>query len=251
MVETEDRGAIRIVKMNRPEALNAFDGPQFDALAEAMIAADEDGSVKVVVLTGEGRAFSAGLDLTAFGREQSAPKYGFPGLFSAIINLRKPLLLAVNGLAIGFGTTILGLADLAFVAESARFRAPFTSLGLCAEAASTRLFPQLVGRQQATWILMSSEWFDARTCKEIGLAVDVFPDAELMPRVLERAETLAALPGDSLMVTKALIMDSRRDELEKVRATEDAELGRLSQLPAHKEAINAFREKRAPDFSNL
>ena len=251
MIDTQDHGAIRVIKLDRPDALNAFNNAQFDALADVMIATDQDPGVKVAVITGEGRAFSAGLDLAAFGTEQEEPRHGFPGLFKSILEFRKPLLLAVNGLGVGFGATIFGLADLVFMAESARIRCPFTSLGLCPEAGSTDLFPRLVGRQNANWILMSSEWLDAQTCKEMGLVVDVFPDPELLPRVMERAETLAALPGESLIATKGLIMDRQRPQLQAIMDAENAELLRLTASPAHKEAISAFREKRPPDFSNL
>ena len=138
---TEDHGAIRILRFNRPGALNAFNGALFDAVAEDVIAASANDEVKVLVITGEGRAFSAGLDLTDQPDPNNPPVHGFDGMFEALIEFPKPLLLAINGVGVGFGCTITGLADLVLMAQSARLRCPFTALGLTAEAASTVTFP--------------------------------------------------------------------------------------------------------------
>ena len=249
MVTTADQGGVRTLGLNRPDALNAFNNPQYDALSEALLAAQADASVKAVVLTGNGRAFSAGADLA--GGSNEAPKFGFPGLIRTIVDFEKPFLLAINGLGVGIGATICGLADFVFMAESARLRCPFSALGLVAEAGSTMTFPALMGRQRAMWMLMAAEWMSAHECKEWGLVLDVLPDDGFMAAVQAKAATFAALPNESLASAKRLIIGPHKERLLEVVATENEALQALSGGPANREAIAAFREKRTPDFSHL
>jgi enoyl-CoA hydratase/carnithine racemase len=149
MISVSDNGAVRSLLLDRPEALNAFNSRMFDELTDALLLAADDDSVKVVVITGAGRAFSAGLDLSSVNAEAPAPKHGFPGLYEALLEFPKPILLAINGLGIGVGCTICGLVDMVFMAKSARLRCPFSALGLTAEAGSTITFPALLGHQAA------------------------------------------------------------------------------------------------------
>ncbi len=249
MVTLSDTHGVRTLGLNRPDALNAFNNPQYDALADALIDAGNDGRVKAVVLTGNGRAFSAGADLA--GRAAEAPKHGFAGLIRTIVDFEKPFLLAINGLGVGIGATICGLADFAFMAKSARLRCPFSTLGLVAEAGSTMTFPALMGRQRAMWMLMSSEWMTAAQCKEWGLVLDVLPDEGFLESVEARAATFAALPSDSLKSAKRLIIGPYKERLLAVVDAESQALAALSGGPANREAIAAFREKRAADFSHL
>ena len=165
-LQIDDENRVRTLTLNRPEALNAFNEALYDATAEALFAAADDPEVAVVLLTGTGRGFSAGTDLAEMQARITDPdftpgKYGFPGLIDALSAFPKPLICAVNGVGVGIGATILGYADLAFMSSTARLKCPFTSLGVAPEAASSYLLPQLVGRQNAAWLLMSSEWIDA------------------------------------------------------------------------------------------
>lgn len=251
MVLINDEGNVRTITLNRPEALNAFNGKQFDELTEALLNAGSDANVRVAIITGAGRAFSTGLDLSEVGKNIEPPKYGVPGLFDALIDFPKPLVLAINGFGVGFGATIIGLADIAFMADSARLRCPFTSLGVVGEAASTYLFPRTMGRQAANWMLYSSEWFDAEFCRTHGLVLDVFPDEQLMNEVMRRAQTIAANSPVALVRSKQLAMAPFR---EHIRAAIDAENKIFNELhggPENMEAINAFLEKREPDFSKF
>lgn len=141
MLLIDDVDHVRTITLNRPEAMNAFCGALFDALTDALLEVGSDERIRVVVLTGAGRAFSTGLDLSEVGQDVEPPKHGVPGLFEALIEFPKPLILAINGFGIGFGATMIGLADVAYMASSARLRCPFTSLGVVGEAASTILFP--------------------------------------------------------------------------------------------------------------
>ena len=251
MISVTDNGAVRSLLLDRPEALNAFNNTMFDQLADALLLAAEDDSVKVVVITGAGRAFSAGLDLASMGDDAPKPKHGFPGLYEAFLEFPKPLLLAINGLGVGFGCTICGLVDLVFMAQSARLRCPFSALGLTAEAGSTITFPALLGYQAATWALMSSEWLDAETCQRLGLTFATVADDELLTATMQHAEILASQPLASLMTTKELLMAPRRDALREADELEGAAMASLMGGAANREAIAAFKQKRAADFSKL
>lgn len=183
LIKTENRRRVRVLTFCRPEASNAFNDALRSEVNAALAEAAEDDSVGAVVLTGEGKTFSAGIDL----KELAALTGGLPGeasssdkgsgdswkLLQAFQHFPKPLVMAVNGAAVGLGTTMLGFADLAFASPQARFKCPFTSLGVGAEAASTWLLPQLLGWQNAMWLLLSSEWVGAEEAKEMGLVFKV------------------------------------------------------------------------------
>jgi enoyl-CoA hydratase/carnithine racemase len=247
-----DDNGVRVVEMDRPQALNAFNSLLMDELAQAFLDAETDQQVRVLVLTGAGRAFSAGADLTEMGSPaQRESIHGFPGLLDAILDFSKPFIVAVNGVGAGIGATICGLADLVFMSEKARLRCPFSALGLTAEAASTFTFPLLMGRQRANWFLLSAEWMSAAQCVEAGLALELLEAEQLMPRVLDQAEKLARLPLVSLQTTKKLLLDPIREQLRASIAAENAGLAELAGGAANREALRAFREKREPDFSAL
>ena len=250
MLTITDQDHVRTVALNRPEALNAFNKRQFDEVAEAFLGAEADADCRVLVLTGTGRAFSAGADLGPSTDYQ--PVHGLDGMLHSIVDFTKPLVLAVNGLGVGIGATLSGLADFVYLAESARLRCPFSTLGLVAEAGSTRTFPALMGRQRAMWFLMASEWMSAAECKDAGIALDVLPDEGFLEAVQEKAAQLARLPRESLAAAKRLIVDEEaRAGLKAVIAAENAALAKLSGGPANLEAVAAFREKREADFSRL
>lgn len=251
MISITNDGAVRSLLLDRPEALNAFNNAMFDDLTDALLAAAKDETVKVVTLSGAGRAFSAGLDLASIGADEPEPKHGFPGLYEALLEFPKPLLLAINGLGVGVGCTICGLVDLVFMAKSARLRCPFSALGLTAEAGSSITFPALLGHQAATWVLMSSEWLDADTCQRLGLTFATVADAELLSVTQQHAQILAAQPLASLMTTKELLMVPRREALRSAHELEGAAMASLMGGAANQEAIAAFRQKRTPDFSEL
>ena len=248
-LNVRDEGAVRVVEMDRPAALNAFSTEMMDELSDALLAAAADDSARVVVLTGAGRAFTAGADLK--GDPDYVPRHGLAGLLEVIVDFPKPFIVAVNGLGVGIGVTICGLADLVYIAEGARLRAPFSALGLTAEAASTVTFPALIGRQRANWFLLGAEWMDAQEAVAAGLALEAVPDGELLAHAMAKAETLAGLPMASVRATKALIMRPLRAQMKAAYAAENETLAALRGQPANLEAVEAFGEKREPDFSAL
>ena len=243
-----DNKGIRLITLDRPNALNAFSSLLMDELAESFLSAEQDKAVKVVVLTGAGRAYSAGADLA--DTSNRTPIHGLAGMLEAIVDFSKPFLLAVNGLGVGIGATICGLADFTYIAEGARLRTPFSSLGLTAEAASTFTFPNLMGRQKASWMLMAAEWIDAEQAIELGLAMEIHPVDKLLPHVMAQADKLAKLPLASLVKTKSLIMDPVKSQMKESIKNENAGLDELRGSPANLEAIAAFREKREPNFDD-
>lgn len=247
----DDENRVRTLTLNRPEALNAFDEALYDATAEALAAAAADPEVAVVVITGTGRAFSAGQDLTDMQSRITDPdgfvagKHGFPGLIDALAAFCKPLICAVNGLGLGIGTTILGFADLAFMSTGAKLKCPFTSLGVAPEAASSYLLPQLMGRQNAAWLLMSSEWVDAAEALRMGLVWKVCEPDDLLPETRRHAELLASRPISSLMAVKESIMAPTRQAIAEARSREDAYFAELMGAQANADALAEFHRGKS------
>ena len=256
MIDIEDVGRVRLLRLNRPEAKNAFNEAQYDSLTELLIEAESDSTVAVVVITGQGDSFSSGTDVVELGQRMADPtfipgKHGFSGLADALVDFSKPLVCAVNGIGLGIGVTILGLSDLVFMARSARVKCPFTDLALAPEAASSFTFPAMMGRQNASWTLLSSEWLSAEECFSMGLAFRLCDDDELIDITMEHAQVLAAKPISSLIASKKLIMDPIRERIHAARKHEDGAFAELLGKPANLEALQAFAEKRDPDFSSL
>ena len=255
MLRTQDHGRVRVLTLDRPDALNAFNEGLYDEVSEALISAAADPGIAVVVLTGSGRAFSTGTDVAEMAARTADPDgfvagvHGFTGLVDQLTSFPKPLLCAVNGLALGVGATLLAFADLVLMSEEARIRCPFTDLAVAPEAGSSYLFPLLLGRQQASWLLMSSEWFSAQECRDMGLAWRVTSAEDLLPETLEVAQRLASKPLASLVETKRAIAAAHLDLVEAARTRENAAFRRLLGQPANLEAFAALRERRAPDFA--
>lgn len=249
ILKVDDENRVRTLTLNRPDALNAFNEALYDATAEALLAAADDPDVAVVLLTGTGRSFSAGTDLTEMQARITDPQFnpgrhGFPGLVDALARFPKPLICAVNGIGLGIGTTILGYADLAFMSTTARLKCPFTSLGLAPEAASSYLLPQLIGRQNAAWLLMSSEWVDADEALRMGLVWKVCEPDTLLDDARRHAEVLASRPISSLMAVKATMVAPIRDEVAAATARENALFAELMGAQANVAALAEFTGRR-------
>ncbi|EHI10967.1 enoyl-CoA hydratase/isomerase family protein [Mycolicibacterium thermoresistibile] len=248
-VQISDVNKVRTLTLDRPEALNAFNEALYDATTVALRDADADPDVSVVLLTGAGRAFSAGNDLVEMQARITDPdftpgEHGFPGLMKALLDLRKPLICAVNGVAVGIGTTILGYADLVFMADTARLKCPFTSLGVAPEAGSSYLLPQLMGRQNAAWLLMSSEWVDAEEAQRMGIAWRVCPVDELLAEARRHAELLASRPVASLMAVKHTMVEPIRADVEAAIAREYDQFAELLGGAANADALAEFTGRK-------
>jgi len=259
MLRIEDADRVRLLTLDRPEALNAFNDALYHAAGEALRDAAANDGVACVVMTGTGRAFSAGQDLAEMSRlggtEERAPgaaaAHGFPVFLDTFASFPKPLLCAVNGLGVGVGFTMLLHADLVFMARSARLRAPFVSLGVVPEAAGSVTMPLVMGQQAAAYALYTAEWVTAEQAKAWNIAFEVCDDDALLDRTMEVARAIARMPVLALRETKQIVLAGRLDAVRAARRREDDAFARLVGGPANMEALTAFLEKRAPDFSQL
>jgi len=244
-----DANRVRTVTLDRPEALNAFNEALYEATALAIREAAEDAEVAVLLLTGSGRAFSAGNDLKEMQSRISDPSLAdkgshFTSMIDALTDFPKPFICAVNGLGVGIGTTILGYADLVFMSSEARLKCPFTSLGVAPEAASSYLLPQLIGRQNAAWLLMSSEWVSAQEALQMGLVWKVCEPDDLLADARRHAKILAARPISSLIAVKQTIAEPSRPGIRAATERENAHFAELMGAAANADALAAFTDKR-------
>src|SRR6201986_5611556 len=249
MLQIDDTNRVRTLTLNRPEALNAFNEALYDATADALLSAAEDPEVAVVLLTGTGRGFSAGTDLGEMQARITDPdftpgKHGFPGLIDALSKFPKPLICAGNGVGVGIGATILGYADLAFMSSTARLKCPFTSLGVAPEAASSYLLPQLIGRQNAAWLLLSSEWVSAQEALAMGMVWKVCEPEDLLAEARRHAGILASRPIPSLIAGKQSIVEPTRPNIAAATERENAHFAKLLGGQANAAALADFTAKR-------
>jgi enoyl-CoA hydratase/carnithine racemase len=249
ILQSEDANRVRTLTLNRPEALNAFNEALYQETADALTHAADDPDVAVVLLTGAGRAFSAGNDLKEMQARITDPQMAnqgshFTSMIDALTRFPKPLICAVNGVGVGIGTTILGYADLAFMSSTARLKCPFTSLGVAPEAASSYLLPKLIGRQNAAWLLMSSEWVSADEALAMGLVWKVCEPDDLIAESRRHAEVLASRPIPSLIAVKKTIVEPTYPDIAAATARENAHFAELLGGHANAAALADFTAKR-------
>jgi len=249
-VSEETRGHVRLITMHRPDRRNAFNSRQYFDMRDAMTAALEDDAVRAVVITGAGRAFSAGQDMGEMipSGDTDSDAHGFPAFMERLCSFDKPLLAAVNGVGVGLGLTMLLHCDVVHIGASARLRAPFVSLGVVPEAASSFLLPLIAGYQRASEVLLTAEWIDAPRAVALGIAARLYPDVELLPATLAKAEEIAQHPLGALRHTKRLLLATRSEQVRAAREREDVAFAERIGSPENLEAVRAFLEKRAPNF---
>jgi enoyl-CoA hydratase/carnithine racemase len=241
------------IEFNRPEKKNAITSAMYQAMADAIKDAESDTAVRAILILGKPEIFTAGNDLEDFMKNASAEMSERPVVrfMHALSTASKPVVAAVAGNAVGIGTTLLLHCDLVYAAENAKFSMPFTQLGLCAEFASSMLFPQIVGYPRAAEKLLLGEAFSAQEAFEMGLVSRVVPVADLAAFAHARAATLAALPASSLRVTKRLMKSAQAAAVQERMMEENRHFGEMLGANEAKEAFAAFFEKRRPDFSKF
>jgi enoyl-CoA hydratase/carnithine racemase len=249
ILQVNEENRVRTLTLNRPEVLNAFNEALYQATAEALTLAADDPDVAVVLLTGAGRAFSAGNDLKEMQARITDPEMAnqgshFTTMIDNLTRFPKPLICAVNGVGVGIGTTILGYADLVFMSATARLKCPFTSLGVAPEAASSYLLPQLIGRQNAAWMLMSSEWVSAQQALAMGMVWKVCEPDDLLDEARKHAEILAARSIPSLIAVKQSIVEPIRPDIAAATERENAHFAELLGGQANAAALADFAAKR-------
>jgi enoyl-CoA hydratase/carnithine racemase len=217
-VAVTDDGKVRVLTLNRPQKLNAFTPDGYRVLRGRLDDAASDPAVSVCVLTGAGRAFSSGVDLSYVSRPNGASELGaeFDPLLERLATFPKPFLVAVNGLAVGFGATILLHCDVVVIDEGAEVRMPFARLGTTAEASSSWLLPQRVGAQLASWLVLSGAGLDAASAVSSGFALCTAPAGEALAATLERAQTIAAYRLPALVANKALLRHGWAERIAEV-----------------------------------
>lgn len=229
VLQIDDDGPVRLLTLNRPEAKNAFNRALYDGARLALDEAADDDSVTVCVITGAGDIFSGGQDIKALAGMKDNPEEakGFDPFARALARFDKPLIAAVNGAAVGVGTTLLLHCDLVLVSDTARFKLPFVSLGLIPEAGSSLLLPATIGPQDAAYYLLTGDWMDAETAVARGLAWKRYAPERLLEEALGLAHSIAKAPLEALRNTKRLLQAARADA---VQAALDREIGHLAEI---------------------
>ncbi len=251
MVLSEVEDHILSISFNRPDKRNALTQQMYQQAAQLISTATEQPEVKVILLSGEGGNFTSGNDLKDFmvSGTGDSPVISFQ---KALMNTPKPVITAVDGMAIGIGVTLLLHTDINVVAHDARLQLPFVKLALVPEFASSYLLPLLAGRARASQILLTGEPFSGQTALDIGLASELSDASEIHARAMEIASQLAKLPPSAVRQTKALIHQGINQlTLENVFKEELSAFAASLASAEHREAVTAFFAKRAPDFSQF
>lgn len=252
----EVRGAIATITLNRPDKLNAFTIAMIDRFIEVLDACSADDTVRVIVVTGTGRAFSSGGDNARFA-EAEAPsaasiKAGVEGnvqrLPRKLAEIDKPVIAAINGIAVGAGLDIALMCDVRFAAESARLGEVYARIGLIPGAGGAYYLPRLVGTARALEMLWGCENIDASTAERIGLVNHVVPDAELMARTYEFAERVANTSPLAVRLIKRLTYRSMESDLQTALELVASNMPIVRGSADHLEAVSALRDKRVPSF---
>lgn len=247
---TDVTDGVMTITFNRPDKKNSITSAMYAAMAEALVQAKDQDAIRVVVFQGSESIFSAGNDIADFLHKppsnQDSPVYQF--LFG-IASFPKPIVAAVCGPAVGIGTTMLMHCDLVYAGDNAAFSLPFVNLGLCPEAASSLLVPQMLGYHRAAEALLLGEPFMAEAALEVGLVNRIVPPMEARNLAQAQARKLAAKPISALVETKRLMKKGQAQLVLQQMKEEGASFGRMLGEAAAREAFTAFMEKRKPDFS--
>ena len=250
-IVTERSNGILRVQFNRPEKKNAMTGAMYTSLASIFNEADKDEAVRVVLWHAAGDAFCAGNDMGDFLNNPPGPG-NFPQgrLMDALIGFEKPIVAAVQGAAIGGGTTMLTHCDFVYAGESAKFEVPFINLALVPEFGSSFSVPARMGHLRAAELFLLGEFFSATRAAELGLVTRVVPDRDLLATATATAQKLAAKPGGALRASKRLLKQASIGQLrEAALKIEPQEFFERLRSAEAKEAYSAFLEKRPPNFA--
>ena len=248
-IRTVSEGGVLRIEFDRREKKNAITAAMYRALAEAIEFAEQDASIRALLVTGKEDIFTAGNDiedfLTGAPPDESSPVLQFLWQLS---HATKPIVAAVRGAAIGIGTTLLLHCDLVYASEDARFSMPFSRLGLCPEAASSLLLPQIAGYQRAAEKLLLGDPFGAEEAREMGLVNKVLPADQVLAYAEEQAAKLVELPLSSIRMTKRLMKAGLIPAVEARMSLEAAQFLAMLDSPEAREAFTAFMQRRKPDF---
>ncbi|WP_169545194.1 enoyl-CoA hydratase [Sneathiella aquimaris] len=242
---------IQTLKIDRTDKKNALTQEMYAVLADSLLAAEDNPDIRVTIITGTADSFTSGNDLMDFlqnaTQEEEKPVERF---LKALVSIRKPLIGAVNGIAVGVGTTMLLHCDLVYASEDAVFSLPFVNLALVPEAASSLLLPKIMGHQRASELLLLGDKFNAEKAHAYGIVNEVVPAGQLETVALNTAKALAAKAPEALRLSKALLKNDSESVMKHMYAELEIFSTRLTSAEA-REAMQAFMEKRAPDFKKF
>jgi len=248
-VSVQDR--IFSIRLDRPEKKNALTRGMYLGMIEALKQAEADAAVRVVLITGTQDCFTAGNDLMDFANAKPGETSPAIVYLQTLAAAQKPVIAAVAGVAVGIGTTMLLHCDLVYAAPDARFQLPFVNLGLCPEAGSSVMLPQLMGHRRAAELLLFGEPFSSEKALELGIVNSVYPGGELLAEATAKARQLAEKPPSALRTTKALLKRGAAGAVAEAMARETEQFTALLQGPEAREAMMAFMQRRKPDFSKF
>ncbi len=248
---TELNDHVMTLRIHRPDKRNALTQAMYGELAETLLAAADNPEVRVVLLTGTADTFTAGNDLQDFlqltGKLAEAPVARF---MAVLAGFAKPVVAAVNGAAVGIGTTLLLHCDLVYLGENARLQLPFVNLGLCPEFTASYVLPRMIGHVRAAELLMLGEPFTAQQALAFGLANEVLPPDAVEARARSQALRLAGQAPQALLTTKMLMRRFNQHNMQEALAGELVHFEAALRGAEVKEAVSAFLQKRKPDFHN-
>jgi enoyl-CoA hydratase/carnithine racemase len=255
-IKTATLNGVATIEIARPEKKNALTIAMYQAMAEALEAAQADAAVRAVLLTGQPGIFTSGNDIEDFmsrppgsgSNHADSPVFRF---MRALVGLDKPVVAAVTGAAIGIGTTMLLHCDLVYVSDEARLAMPFVSLGLVPEFASSLIVPRLLGNVRAAEKLLLGDPFSPQDAVDAGIANAVLPAGEVVNHARRSAERFNALPPGAVRETKKLLRRASSEEVLKTIAIEGELFAQRLRSPEAMEAFQAFFQKRKPDFSKF
>jgi len=256
-IEIKIADGVQVIRFLRAEKKNAFTGPMYNAMSEALDAAETNDAIAVHVFIGSGGVFSAGNDINDFLRRTQAGTAGdskgipAPSLdfIRRLPTVSKPMIAAVDGLAIGVGTTMLLHCDLVYATPAASLRTPFLDLGLVQEAGSSLLAPERMGYPRAFELICLGEPFSAERALQAGLINAIVPADRLEETAMKAARRLAAKPRHALMTSRRLLRRGYPDRISAMINEEAEAYTGLMRSPEAREAFTAFLEKRPPDFA--
>ena len=246
-IVAERSGNILDIILNRPAKKNAMTSGMYTAIAELLEGVVRDDQIRVVLWHAAGDSFSAGNDIEDFMKNPpAAGESPQARLMHALIDLEKPLVVAVQGLAIGGGTTMLAHCDFVYAGESAKFQLPFVNLGLVPEFGSSYLLPLRFGYLRAAELILLGQRFDAVRAAQLGLVTEVVADEKLLAKATETARALAEKPSAAVQAAKRLMRSGSRAQLEQAVRLENAEFATRVTSDEAKQAFSAFFAKREP-----
>ena len=252
-INIETTESILKIEIDRPDKKNALNGAMYYAMRDALIAGSDDPKVRAVIIYGTGGDFTAGHDLKEWLEFASSDQDIFPGteFLDVLIPYSKPVIAAVDGLAVGIGATMTIHCDLVYASEKTRFQMPFVNLGVNPEAGSSFALPQLIGYHNAAEIILMGGMVTAKRAYDMGFVNAVVKQSELMDTAMQAALRIAELPPTPIRLAKSMM---KKHFTDKIMETNDKEfrsfVGRLSS-PEAGEAVQAFMEKRKPNFTRF